>query len=244
RQLGGHRHGDRRPLHGGVRHDEDRQRFLRPASPGHGQQEQGCRLSNGASPEHPERQPAVTRIWNRRLPSLLLAVGLVWLAGTIAILPGSRADPGTAPVAQLNDPGAVLKGTVTLTATVTPSAGRTVSSVLFEQSAAAAGQWSPIATVTTPPYTAALDTTSLTDGSYDFRVTATDSAGETGSSPTLTRPIDNPSPPPTVSLTDPGQTLKGIATLRASASAAPGRTIVSVKFEYSPAASDTWTSLG
>jgi hypothetical protein len=186
----------------------------------------------------------VTRIRTRRLPTLLLAVGLVWLAATIAILPGSRADTGTAPVAQLDALAAVLKGTVTLTATVTPSTGRTVSSVVFERSPAGAGTWSTIATTSTAPYSASLDTTSLTNGNYDFRVTATDSAGESGTSPTLTSTVNNPSPPPTVTLTDPGQRLHGVATLAATASAAPGHSIVSVEFAYSPAGADNWTSVG
>jgi hypothetical protein len=186
----------------------------------------------------------VTRIRKRRLPTLLLAVSVVWLAATIAILPGSRAASPTAPVALLDPIAAVLKGTVTLTATVTPSTGRTVSSVVFERSPAGTGQWSTLATVATAPYSATLDTTSLTNGAYDFRVTATDSAGESGTSPTLTSTVNNPSPPPTVTLTDPGQRLHGVATLVATASAAAGHSIVSVEFAYSPAGSVNWTSIG
>src|SRR5262249_24074938 len=68
------------------------------------------------------------------------------------------------------------------------------------------------------------------DGLYDLRAVATDSAGSTSASPTVTqRLIANVAP--VAILADPGATLQGSVTLSAVASARPGRTIEQVAFQ-------------
>jgi hypothetical protein len=49
---------------------------------------------------------------------------------------------------------------------------------------------------------------------------------------------------PTATLADPGSILSGTVTLHASASAISGRTVSSVRFEYAPSGSQTWTAIG
>src|SRR5262249_30500171 len=94
-----------------------------------------------------------------------------------------------APKAALADPGPALSGTATLSATATAIKGRTVASVAFEYSEAGANAWIQLASVSAPPFSAQLDTSSLAPGRYDLRVVVTDSAGVSAVSPTLTRQV-------------------------------------------------------
>src|SRR5262249_11149520 len=136
-------------------------------------------------------------------------------------------------------PGQALSGRVTLSATATPTAGQIITSVAIEWSASGADQWHTIATLDAPPYRAQFDTTTVPNGSYDLRALATDSSGDIGASPSLTRTADNG---PTVSLVDPGTELHGILAITADATAPSGRTVTSVAFAYSPAGADSWTT--
>jgi hypothetical protein len=161
---------------------------------------------------------------------------------TVAVLvaaAGGAAGSPSVPAVTLADNGSTLSGTVTLTPTATPTAGQIITSVAIEWSAAGKNQWHTIDTLTAPPYSAQFDTTTLPDGNYDLRAQATDTSGETGTSPVLTQAVDNG---PTVSLVDPGTLLQGIVKLTANATAPAGRTVTSVQFAYSPAGADTWTT--
>src|SRR5262249_14749804 len=48
---------------------------------------------------------------------------------------------------------------------------------------------------------------------------------------------------PTGTLVNPGAVLSGVVTLRATGAGIRGRTINSVRFEYSPAGTDAWTTI-
>src|SRR5207244_1467724 len=98
----------------------------------------------------------------------------------------------TAPtVAPLDAPGQYRRGNVTLTASSDPD---TVSAD-FQRSPAGANTWTTISTDMSGPFSAALDTTTLADGLYDFRVVATDGIGNTGTSAVRAdRRVDNTSP--------------------------------------------------
>ena len=62
----------------------------------------------------------------------------------------------------MNDPGAYLSGTVSLTANAS-DAGSGVDTVAFQRSPAGAGAWTAVG--------ASWNTTAVADGLYDLRVT-------------------------------------------------------------------------
>jgi hypothetical protein len=149
---------------------------------------------------------------------------------TSAIVSNRRVD-NTAPAATMDDPGANVRATVTLTATAS-DAGSGVASLAFEHRPAGGGSWTA-----TP---AAWNTSALADGLYDVRVTVTDAAGnETTSAPVTDRRVDNT--PPAVTMDDPGADLSGTVSLSASSSDG-GSGIASVAFQYKLAADSTWTA--
>ena len=73
------------------------------------------------------------------------------------------------------------------------TASATRTQVTFERSPAGAGTWTTIAVDNTPPFTAGLDTTLLTDGVYDLHAVATDGASLATSNIVTTR-VDNTAP--------------------------------------------------
>jgi hypothetical protein len=95
------------------------------------------------------------------------------------------------PKVTLADPGSPLSKTITLSATASAIAGRTITSVRFEYVPSGGTTWTPIATVTAAPFTTQLDTTKLADGAYDFRAVATDNTSQTGSSVRTARLVQN-----------------------------------------------------
>ena len=66
----------------------------------------------------------------------------------------------------------------------------------FQRSPAGAGSWTNVGSAdTTSPYSVSFDTTTVSDGLYDFRAVATDGAGNTANSATISnRRIDNTAP--------------------------------------------------
>src|SRR5204863_371013 len=84
-----------------------------------------------------------------------------------------------APTPTLGDPGQNLSGTTSLSASSDPDSVQ----VDFERRPAGGGAWVTIASDSSLPWGAALDTTTLTDSLYDFRAIATDGTGHTGTSP-------------------------------------------------------------
>ena len=80
----------------------------------------------------------------------------------------------TAPSVTLADPGLLLRGVVTLTASA-PSLH--VASVAFERRTAG-GSWTRIALDTSRPFEASLDTKTLDDGLYDLRAHALGAVGQ------------------------------------------------------------------
>jgi len=97
-----------------------------------------------------------------------------------------RLVDNTDPTATMNDPGANLRGTVTLSST-TGDAGSGVATVAYQRSPAGAGTWT-----STP---ASWNTTGVADGLYDLRVVVTDNAGNsTTSAAVANRRVDNTKP--------------------------------------------------
>ncbi len=100
---------------------------------------------------------------------------------------------GTAPSVTLDDPGAFLGGTVSLTAT-TSDAESGVNTVGFQYAPTGTSSWASIPSN--------WDTTGVADGTYDLRALATDKVGNQSVSPVVTRVVDNNSS--SVSITAPG----------------------------------------
>lgn len=151
-----------------------------------------------------------------------------------------RMVDNVAPTVSLTDPGAYLRGPITLTATATDGAGTGVVSVRIERAPSGGSAWTEVCTMTTAPYTCpALDTATVADGLYDLRATAVDGMGRASTSTRAGRRIDNTAP--TVAMPDPGSPLRGTVGLSATASDA-GSGIASVAFQRS-AGAGSWTTL-
>jgi hypothetical protein len=141
----------------------------------------------------------------------------------------------TAPTASMTDPGANLRGDITLTSTQSdPGANPSgIASIEYEYSVADANTW---VSVGPQPW----HTNAVTDGLYDLRVVVTDNAGNrTESTPVEDRRIDNS--PPATALDDPGANLRATVTLKGSA-ADTGSGVAQVEFEYSVDGS-SWSPL-
>ena len=93
------------------------------------------------------------------------------------------------------DPGAYLRGTVTLNAAATDPAG--MQSVVFERRLATGSTWTAICTDTATPFTCAFNTTGVAAGSYDLRARALDTLSHESSVAYTARTIDNTVPTPT-----------------------------------------------
>lgn len=137
--------------------------------------------------------------------------------------------PGSGPSILITAPanGATVSGTtVPVAANATAGAGLTIASVQFKLDNNNLG-----AALTASPFTLALDTTKLINGSHTLTAVATDSAGNGTTSAPVTITVANN---PTVAITTPtsGATLAGDSVpVSATASAVSGLTITQVQFK-------------
>lgn len=99
----------------------------------------------------------------------------------------------TVPSVSFTAPSAYVRQTIALSATAS-DAGSGVANVVFEYKLSSGSSWSTGCSDTTSPYSCNFDTTSLSDGSYDFRAIATDNAGNQAISSTATSIVDNTAP--------------------------------------------------
>jgi Bacterial Ig domain/Bacterial Ig-like domain len=151
----------------------------------------------------------------------------------------SRRVDNTAPSVTVTDPGAAVGGTVTLQTTASDS-GSGVASVKYEYRTSPSGAWTTACTAASSPFSCTWTTTALTDGLYDLRATATDAAGNaTISAVVSARWVDNTAPS-TPTLTNPGSPLSGTVTVSGTATDS-GSGVASVRFQYAPAGTTTWT---
>ena len=149
--------------------------------------------------------------------------------------------PGTRPT----DPGAYLRGTVTLSATASARAG--VASVAFQYSHADQGggsgnDWTTIATDTTAPYRTDWDTTSVNDGAYDLRFVVTDKARPANVTTTTlpSKIVDNTPPRGVIGAPAAGATVSGDVTVSAAANDATSRVAsVDLRVNGTTVATDT-----
>jgi large repetitive protein len=148
------------------------------------------------------------------------------------------------PTVTQNDPGANLRGTVTIDGTAS-DADSSVASVQFQRSPAGAGTWTNIGVAdTTSPYSVSFDTTAVADGLYDLRAVATDVAGNVANSTAVTnRRVDNTNPTGSVTAPATGANVRGTITVDSN-SADGGSGVASAQFQRSPAGAGTWTNIG
>jgi hypothetical protein len=98
----------------------------------------------------------------------------------------------TPPTVTLTDPGALVSGSITLQAA---SPDSDTARVDFQVSAAGAGIWTTVATDSTSPFSHNFDTTTVSDGLYDFRALARDGVGNVSAPGVVaSRRIDNTPP--------------------------------------------------
>jgi hypothetical protein len=150
----------------------------------------------------------------------------------------------TAPTVTMTDPGAYLKGTITLDATAGDGAGSGVASVKIQRSPAGAGTWTDICTDNASPYQCASVNTATWggDGVYDLRAVATDNVAKTTNSTVVTnRRVDNTAP--TATMNDPGAYLAGTTVSLTAAGTDGGSGVANVKIQRSPAGAGTWTDV-
>jgi hypothetical protein len=153
----------------------------------------------------------------------------------------TRTVDNTAPTTSLTDPGAALRGTVTLTAASGDGSGTGVASVAIQYRTSPSGTWTTVCTQSSGPYTCSLNTTTLTDGLYDLRSVATDGTGATTNSAVVSaRRVDNTAP--TSGLTNPGTPLRG--TVAVSGTAADGGSgVASWTLQYKLSSGGSWTTV-
>ena len=151
----------------------------------------------------------------------------------------ARIVDNTAPTATLSLP-ATVRGTFTLAASTGDGNGSGIASVLYQMRPTGTSTWSTACSSFTPPFSCTGDTSSVPDGGYDVRAIATDGAGFSTTTATVTTRLDNTAP--TATLTDLGTPLSGTVTLAATATDG-GSGVASVKIESAPAGTSTWTTV-
>ncbi len=101
----------------------------------------------------------------------------------------NRVVDNTVSSVSLDDPGALLSRTATLTAVASSTAG--VTSVRIQYAPTGGTTWTDVCTDTTSPYTCAWDTTKVASAVYDLRAALLDGSGRTTVSALETVPVDN-----------------------------------------------------
>jgi hypothetical protein len=147
------------------------------------------------------------------------------------------------PAVTLTAPAANLGGSVTLASSPT-DANSGVADVQYQYKLSSSGTWLNACSASSTPWTCAFDISGLADGLYDFRVTATDNVGRTATSAASTgRRIDN-TDPATATLNAVAATLSGTVAFGGTATDnAGGSGIATWALQYSPAGTNTWTTL-
>ena len=162
-----------------------------------------------------------------------IAVDQAGYQQTSATVASRRVD-NTAPTVTLNDPGAYLTGSKTLTAS--GADGNGLASLAIEYRPAG-GSWTTLCSGATSPRSCSLNTASLADGSYELRARATDAAGNI-SDAVLTRVVDNTAPSGSIPVPAP---LAGTsATVAITAADGAGSGVASVTGQFRPQGTTTW----
>jgi hypothetical protein len=163
------------------------------------------------------------RLWLLVLPLAMLTAAC---AGLISSSSKPAAVNTTPPTVSITSPApaATVSGTITVTANASDNVA--VASVQFQVDGSNLG-----AAVTSVPYSASLNTTTLTNGAHTLTAIATDTSNNKATSAGVSITVNNTNlTPVTVSITSPisGATVSGTVTVTANASAGAG--VASVQF--------------
>ncbi len=139
------------------------------------------------------------------------------------------------PTVALASPGTTVTDTVLLTATAADAVSG-IRKVVIEYASASSGTWVSLCTSESAPYACAWNTTTLPDGAYLLRATATDKAGLSATTEPIRTTVANSF---TVFLADPGETVRGTINLGTTLSS-HGTTPYTVRVEYAPADTNNW----
>ncbi len=175
---------------------------------------------------------------------VLTAAGTTWFSGAsftsasnTLVTVGAAADYYP-PAVTVFSPGAVVSGTVQVTATSTDSASA-ITGVRIERSPAGSTTWTPLCTDNTSPYACPFDTTQVADGDYQLRAIATDAAGFSATSQAVTTRVANAA---NVVLSDIAAAVRGTVSLSATVTGAGNRT-VSNAFQFRVVGATGWTTV-
>lgn len=157
---------------------------------------------------------------------------------TNAASTASAAADWTPPTVSVIAPAAALKGAVSLSADAA-DAETGIRNVVLSVQAAGTGTWTALCTATAAPYRCSWDTTAVADGAYDVRAVATDNAGYATTSATVHVTVSNAFG---ITLSDPGEVVRGTVTLGATLQNA-GVLLYTVRIEYAVAGSGNWRLL-
>lgn len=162
----------------------------------------------------------------------LRAVAVVGASTVYDVQAGVLVD-NIAPAGTLDVPAGPLRGLVSLTS---PDAadgeeGSGVASVEFQYRPTGTSSWSTCGVSNEEPWSCVFNSSSVADGSVDFRAVITDFAGNTTVTATVVRTVDNTVSTVSVSSPASGATVRGTVTVTASASSTRG--ITSVRLDAS-----------
>ena len=159
---------------------------------------------------------------------------------TSTIVSNRRLD-NTAPTVTMTDPGAAIRGSVALQSTTADGAGSGVQSVLYQYKPSAGINWVTACNSAVTPFSCNWNTALLADGLYDLRAVATDGVAKVTTSAAVTsRRIDN-AVPTAVLMVAVGTPITGTVTFAGSSLDLLGSGIASMRFQTSPAGTNTWT---
>lgn len=150
----------------------------------------------------------------------------------------NRRVDNTAPVASITDPGAYVRGTITLGGTASDS-GSGLASLALEGRALGDTVWGAVCSSTTSPLSCSYNTTTIPDGSYEIQLVATDNAGNQETTATVTTVVDNTAP--TIAVTSPTGVTGAVAELESNAFDATSD-IATVQYQYKLSSGSTWTN--
>jgi chitinase len=149
----------------------------------------------------------------------------------------ARLVDNTLPAAAVNDPSAYLTGTASLTATASDGgSGLATLAIAYRP---AGGTWTTLCTGSASPRTCSLNTTSLGDGPYELRATATDAAGNVREA-IITRTVDNTAPTTAVNAASP---VKGSVDVAMTAADGAGSGIKQVTGRFRAQGTTTWSTV-
>ncbi|YCK79797.1 Ig-like domain-containing protein (plasmid) [Arthrobacter sp. D3-18] len=168
----------------------------------------------------------------------LRAVAVAGLTTTYSAVVTDITVDNLAPAVTMTDPGTPLSGVRTLAATST-DAHSGVAQVSLQYARTGTSTWTTVCALTESPYSCRFDTTTVADGSYSFRAISVDAAGNSATSATLSRTVDNTVA--SVSVEDPGAYVTGTVPLTAAANSTAG--VASLRIQVAPAGTTSWSTL-